>query len=407
MIQGLAFAGGFMANVEDAYRYLMETYDDGDRIFLFGFSRGAYTARALAALLDIFGLLCRGNEGHIPYMLRLFNQDMADARKTSQRSRDAGKGSVKTVPTRSAFKETFSHRVTLHFVGLWDTVSSVGWITQPMRLLYSAQNPIIQIGRHAVSIDERRCFYQDNLWGDPMASAETPMLVQKVLDRDGNETFEDGRLCTRAVPQDIVQVWFPGVHSDIGGSYRQSESTLSNNALEWMLVEAKAQGLRTQPEREKMIFGEPSTPPPEIFPPLDRYAAVETDLYRKPVPPGRPHQSLKGFWWWLLEYFPHSYYTMDTDQESTRIPRGSYRTIPNGSLIHRSAVERLGHGYAPPNLLAGRLEPEGTTGLFRFTKPEPTIRQKRLHRDRAAALVAGAIVSIGSALWLSHGRRDC
>ena len=53
-------------------------------------------------------------------------------------------------------------------MGIWDTVSSVGWIYTPIRLLDGAQNPIIQVGRHAVSIDERRAFYRDNLWGDPV-----------------------------------------------------------------------------------------------------------------------------------------------------------------------------------------------------------------------------------------------
>src|ERR1041385_847873 len=69
VIMGLAFGAGLLANVGDAYRYLMDTYEDGDRVFLFGFSRGAYTARALAGVLHMFGLLCPGNDGLIPYII--------------------------------------------------------------------------------------------------------------------------------------------------------------------------------------------------------------------------------------------------------------------------------------------------------------------------------------------------
>jgi uncharacterized protein (DUF2235 family) len=64
-VKGLVFGSGFEANVLDAYRYLMEVYNDGDDIYIFGFSRGAYTARALAGMLHGYGLLCRGNEGHL------------------------------------------------------------------------------------------------------------------------------------------------------------------------------------------------------------------------------------------------------------------------------------------------------------------------------------------------------
>src|SRR3954447_2878212 len=67
--KGLAFGAGLLDNVADAYRYLMNHYADGDRIFLFGFSRGAYTVRVLGGVLRKYGLLCPGNEGHIPYVM--------------------------------------------------------------------------------------------------------------------------------------------------------------------------------------------------------------------------------------------------------------------------------------------------------------------------------------------------
>jgi uncharacterized protein (DUF2235 family) len=69
---GLAFGYGLMDNIADAYIFLMREFEPGDRVFIFGFSRGAYTARALAAFLHMFGLIRRGNEGLVPYALRRF-----------------------------------------------------------------------------------------------------------------------------------------------------------------------------------------------------------------------------------------------------------------------------------------------------------------------------------------------
>jgi uncharacterized protein (DUF2235 family) len=198
-IKGLAFGAGLLDNVGDAYRFLMDTYVDGDEIYLFGFSRGAFTARALASLIHVFGLLCAGNQGMIPYILNLY----------AKRSREA-KHKHRTFPSDEPFKWQFSHaeEVRIKFCGLWDTVSSYGWVYDPIELPFLGSNPIIDTGRHAISIDERRCFYRDNLWGDPSST------------------------------QDFRQVWFSGVHSDVGGSYKEHTSGLSKIALEWMFVQA-------------------------------------------------------------------------------------------------------------------------------------------------------------------------
>ena len=190
VIKGLAFGAGFKDNVFDAYRYLMEVYNEGDRIYLFGFSRGAYTARALAGLLHGYGLLHRGNEGHLAYAWRLFVGEVKKQRRQLKKARrDRNVANAHTIAHDTAFASTFSRPVRLRFVGVWDTVSSIGWIYEPLRLLSLAQNEIIDVARHAVSIDERRSFFRDNLYGDPLPG------------------------------QDITQLWFPGVHSDVGGSY--------------------------------------------------------------------------------------------------------------------------------------------------------------------------------------------
>ena len=304
-IKGLAFGAGTMANIGDAYRYLMDNYRKDDRIFIFGFSRGAYTARALAGVLHTCGLLCSGNEGLIPYVLDIF----------AKKSKEKPVGS-RTVGIAEQFKDTFSRDVLIHFVGVWDTVSSVGWVTDPMMLPDEGRNPIIAVGRHAISIDERRCYYRDKLWGDPFQPGEPGYRVD----------------------QDIRQVWFAGVHSDVGGSYPEPQGGLSKLALEWMLQEAVQFGLRIYESRANMVLGRANPTPAQ--PP-----------YVQPDPAAMIHDSLKGAWW-MLECLPHVYYDKPQARPMWRIPLGARRTIPEGSILHESVMQRgnLLKEYRPPNL---------------------------------------------------------
>lgn len=322
IVKGLAFGLGFEDNVLDAYRYLMQHYASGNKVYIFGFSRGAYTARALAGLLHGYGLLCRGNEGHIPYAWRMYTEKIASEKELNAR----------TIPTDSSFRDTFSHRdFSIYFVGLWDTVSSVGWITTPMRLLDLAQNPTIQRGRHAVSIDERRCFYQDNLWGAPVR-VNVPVVLRGKPEAD-----------EFPVEQDLLQVWFAGVHSDVGGSYAQLQSGLANTALEWMIDETRLAGAKFDETRVAMVLGRLNPPTPET--------EALAPLYEKPKS-SKLHTSLSGFGWWLLEFLPHRYFDKDDANVRKRIPLGAYRKIPRGSLIHPSVKERLEKHpcYKPKNI---------------------------------------------------------
>ncbi len=281
-LKGLAFGTGLLENVGDAYRYLMNTYKDGDRIFLFGFSRGSYTARAVGSLLHVYGLLEPGNEQLIPYILRLY------AKMTK-----SPMGQETTFKAEDAFKYAFSREVEVHFCGVWDTVGSYGWINDPIELRFNGQNPIIRVGRHAVSIHERRCCYQDNLWGPSLPATNG------------------------YAGQDIRQVWFTGVHSDIGGSYVEKTAGLSKIAFEWMLVEAVKQGLLVDSRRADVVLGRET--PPTFLP-----------QYVPPDPHGILHKSVYGRWW-LLEYFPRR------KNGCWGLPRGKWvRTIPENSWIHET-----------------------------------------------------------------------
>jgi uncharacterized protein (DUF2235 family) len=169
---GLAFGYGVSDHVADAYQFLMRTFKPGDDVYVFGFSRGAYTARALCGMLHLAGLLTEDNEALIPYAIRMAKSKAIDFKVAAD------------------FKKTFSRECKPHFVGLWDTVSSLGWVYNVVNFPFTkaTNNPDLHIVRHAVSIDERRAFFRQNLFGpqhDPQ--------------------------------QDVKEVWFAGVHSDVGG----------------------------------------------------------------------------------------------------------------------------------------------------------------------------------------------
>ena len=309
VVKGLAFGGGLLNNVGDAYRFLMNSYEDGDQVFLFGFSRGAYTVRALAGVLHMFGVLHRGNQGLIPYLLRMYAKRTRDAQRMQN-----------TFDAATAFKTKISRACRLHFVGVWDTVSSYGWIYNPVRLPYTAQNPDMRNGRHAISIDERRCFFQKNVWGAPVKD------------------------------QSIKQVWFAGVHSDVGGSYVEKESGLSKIALEWMMAEALSCGLKFDANKAQAMLDNPPNP--------DRVA---------PDPEGVLHNSLTATWW-LAEFLPHRYYDEKLCKPRWRFPLGASRQIPESSVLHETVLAKmkLDQKYKPKNLI-------GPQGLVQSCAIEPRV----------------------------------
>lgn len=291
-IIGLAFGYGISDNVADAYQFLMRHYQPGDQVYVFGFSRGAYTARALCGVLRGLGLLTLGNEGLIPYALRMLKSKHLD------------------FEVMGRFKYTFSRTCIIHFVGVWDTVSSVGWVYNAVRFPFvnAGKNPDMRIIRHAVSIDERRAFFRQNLFG-PVHDAT----------------------------QDVKEVWFAGVHSDVGGSYAETESQLSKVAFRWMLCEGELAGLHIDQRKRAAILGaDPQYVAPD---PLSRYQ----------------HESLKGAWW-IAEIWPKVVHVKSAHGSWTRRMRvnlGRRRWITPNSVVHDSVKQRLANpiaSYNPPNL---------------------------------------------------------
>jgi uncharacterized protein (DUF2235 family) len=186
------------------------------------------------------------------------------------------------------------------FVGLWDTVSSVGWVENPLRLPFISDNPDIEFARHAVSIDEHRAFFRSHLWR-PGAEPNRPHG-----------------------PKDLKQVWFPGVHCDVGGGYSEKESGLAKVSLEWMLEEAESKGLMLDHARSAEVLGKSSG---------SKYVAPNAN--------GPAHESLKGFWN-LAEIVWKRHYDSATGKLGHRMNLWRHRTIPPKSLVHESAYQRLG-----------------------------------------------------------------
>ncbi len=204
---GLAWGHGVWSNVAQAYQFLVEHHRPGDRIFLFGFSRGAFTVRAVAGLIQLCGLMQRGHENLLPALLQTYRMP------NTQHRQEAGE-SYKTYFARP--------NVGVWFTGVWDTVESVG-LTSILMGAHITSNrevkPAYRHIRHAVALDERRSPYLPRLY-------EPPSQLQV------GQTFE--------------QVYFCGAHSDVGGGY--AEDGLSNAAWHWMLREANALGLLVSPE---------------------------------------------------------------------------------------------------------------------------------------------------------------
>ncbi len=190
-------------------------------------------------MLRTVGLLGRNNEGLIPFAIRMIKKKNID------------------FAVAADFKKTFSQECKPHFVGVWDTVCSLGWVYDPVHFPFTRlmQNPDLHFVRHAMSIDERRAFFRQNLFGPPHDAS-----------------------------QNVEEVWFADVHSDVGGSYSEPESQLSKIALQWMLDEAEAAGLQVDPGRKADILG--GKPP-----------------YVAPDPRGPKHESLRGLWW-IAEFWP-------------------------------------------------------------------------------------------------------
>jgi uncharacterized protein (DUF2235 family) len=211
LLAGSVAGYGLLDIVARAYRFVMDHYEKGAALYLFGFSRGAFAARVLAGVLHRVGVLRPGEKDLVPYALELCK---AHDTHLAPKKREEARRVVKD------FRDIFCwpERVNIQFLGLWDTVKAFGTLW-PQSLPHTRHNPAVRTVRHALSLDERRRSFKPTLWGGLEATVEAPAL------------HYDER------PQDVKEVWFAGSHSDVGGGYPKDECGLALASLRWMICE--------------------------------------------------------------------------------------------------------------------------------------------------------------------------
>jgi uncharacterized protein (DUF2235 family) len=209
-LAGGAFGTGLYQKIKDGYTKLAHAYEKGDEVYIFGFSRGAYTARCLAGMAAVCGLpTANFTDAVVDTAFHAYRDKIRRADLLAQLNKTC---------------DLFDAKLTM--VGVWDTVGSLGIPAMfggvdPVvyGFLDTSLHPDVQNAYHAMAIDERRAEFPATLW-------------------------------TSSSPgQTLEQVWFSGVHCDVGGSYPDDSdgSALSDLTLAWMMSKAAALGLSFDP----------------------------------------------------------------------------------------------------------------------------------------------------------------
>jgi len=237
---------GLDTNVSQLYEAMVELYEPGDRVFLFGFSRGAFTVRALAGLMWRYGIPSVQNRGRAA---ALFSE--AWPMFTNEYPDESG---AKANQAKQFFERHGQRDCPIHFMGLWDTVKSYGGLN-PVMLPHLRHNPKVKTVRHAMALNERRGWFEVTTWG--------------WLDSDREGDTASSRL-SRAEIQEIqqqntVEVWFSGCHSDVGGGLLRNGAVdpTAEIALRWMLGEAKYEGLRLNSAGDDVLAVPPDQERPQ------------------------------------------------------------------------------------------------------------------------------------------------
>ncbi|KAF8511901.1 hypothetical protein BU17DRAFT_96812 [Hysterangium stoloniferum] len=297
-----AIAWNFEKIIMDAYRWLADNYRDGDRIYLFGFSRGAYQVRVLEEMIHKVGLIHKGNEEQIPFAYELYADPASDGNMS---------GTSYRMNLAQRFKDTFSRKdVRVYFIGVWDTVSSIRGPNLPRTVTLDH----MCFFRHALALDERRVNFLPEY-------ACRGVMQQSLQNAASAEHL--------AQQQTVKEVWFPGTHSDMrvsfylfdiireltglrrgGGSVISGDLDRRHPAFLWMSYEAAWAGLRL----------------------------MYSDVAWKWDELGPINESLTSVWK-LLEYLPIKRLSYESGDSVTWRPhRGRGRKIQPGQKVHVSAA---------------------------------------------------------------------
>lgn len=236
---GGAMGWGLIENIEDAYRALVFCYEPGDEIFIFGFSRGAYTARSLAGLLRSCGIPPRENVGRIGEAIRRYRSRSKDTKPDDPASFAWRRDFAPYTATsqlewnwRQKTNPGLCVNLTIKYLGVWDTVGALGvpgyWAAAPLfnkrHQFHDADlSRTVLSARHAVAIDEQRRTFAPALWSDKL-----DRMNRTALEVDEETSLDPA---TRA-DWPYRQEWFPGDHGSVGG--RGDRLGLSAFAFDWV-----------------------------------------------------------------------------------------------------------------------------------------------------------------------------
>jgi len=264
---GGVFGQGLDDNIRLAYDWLIENYNDGDEIFIFGFSRGAFTARSLAGLIAIDGILKAGAPIGVSELFDRYKKGNEESIWTLKEMEASGDTSKLTEQEKWLLK--YSQPANVKVIGVWDTVGSVGLEVGDIPGISRSQFDYLQTGLrihilngyHALALDEHRNDFAPTLWDvrhpkDPNAVIAQPRPLSSVEQR-----------------------WFVGAHANVGGGYQTD--LLAQAPLRWMMKKAESQGLsfRSEVDLDGDALRAPIADSYKSFG-YGLYAVVSSPLYR-------------------------------------------------------------------------------------------------------------------------------
>lgn len=397
---GGTFGWGLQRNVLDIYRYACRNYREGDDIYAFGFSRGAFTVRLVVALIASEGLVRSSSEAELDRKSRAayhaFRATFLPRRlqwptRLFRRARAVIGAWAGRLTGREAYDLADNCRPPIRFVGVWDTVAAYGGpITEITRAIdnwiYPLSMPNYQLNervlraRHALAIDDERDAFHPLLWDEVHEAA---LIKAKKVDE-----------------RRLEQVWFTGMHADVGGGY--PDESLSYVSLLWMMEEAERAGLRTLTVVKDRIVALASS-----YGPIHNSRAGLAAYYR--------YQPRKIAAW--LD--PVDTKTLSLRDPAIRDIRGRSRGLLRCVNVHESVINRIATGtdrYAPitlpetfriiPPQLEGENAPQADNQTPvpppQTTTPRPMVSREvraRLTEPAAAATRAAVTEPIWNFVW--------
>ncbi|KAF3994051.1 hypothetical protein FT663_00071 [Candidozyma haemuli var. vulneris] len=351
-----AFALSFEAHVQAAYLFLMRFWEPGAKTYIFGFSRGGYTARVLIGFLECFGLFHPGSEMLVPMAWKVYMEwEKAGRPKRNPRSSFS-----------LQLRKMFGRKIQIELLGIWDTVNSVGFFTDRI-FPFTTCTSIVDHVRHAQSIDERRARFKQVSFQqvEDSSSKIEPTLWSKL--RSWSNSWWSNQISVDC-SDDILEVWFSGSHGDLGASWGDDENDrrLSEVPFRWMLAEACKFGLKLDKTRLSEYW--------KVYQPKDSILSYHHDHLSFKAPLYNEKKSLNTadvrvrrfngrgsssifatLGWWLVELIPFSTKLPDKEGRwSTRFSPnlGRSRILPNHPSIHWTVFFRLAvvADYKPNNL---------------------------------------------------------